>query len=224
MNTFIRTGMAASVIAVALATGTGIAQAAPTGQDTAFLADNEQTNIAEQTIGALAKQRGRDAGTLALAQQTVSDHQAAQTKVTAVAQALSVPLPTTPNATQVAQAAQLQSASAAAFDLTYAQIQVAGHQLAVANTEKEISSGSEPSVIAYAQGYLPVAQMHLQMAQAQVSALGGNPTGVPAGSGGMAATGSSGHIGRDVGLGAGVILVVVGGTLYARGRRRVTAN
>jgi putative membrane protein len=220
MRKIITVGATVAVLATSAIIGAGAAQAAPSSQDSAFLADNEQTNLAEQTIGAIALQRGQDSATKDLAQKTVTDHQAAQAKVTGVAQALSVTLPTTPNATQQAQAAQLKAVSTSGFDLAYAQIQVAGHQLSIANTQKEISSGSDPSAIAYAQYYLPVAQMHLQMAQAEVSALGGDPNAVPAGTGGTAASGNTDHRGWEIGIGSGAVLIALGFGLLARSRRR----
>jgi putative membrane protein len=224
MKKMIISSVVAGVFAAVTMAGVGVAQAAPSTQDTTFLADNEQTNIAEQSIGALAEQRGQDSGTKSLAQMTSSDHKVAQGKVTAVAKALAVTLPTAPNPTQLAQAAQLKSVSASAFDLTYAQIQVSGHELAVANTQKEISAGSDSSAIAYAKSYLPVAQMHLQMAQAEVAALGGSPTGVPAGTGGMAATGSADRLGWELGIGAGAVILAVGAGVLVRSRRRTAAS
>jgi putative membrane protein len=220
MRKAITTAVAVAMMAAFSTIGIGAAQAAASTQDSAFLADNEQTNLAEQTIGALALQRGQDSATKTLAQMTITDHQAAQTKVTAVAQALGVTLPTAPNPTQQAQAAELKTVASSAFDLTYAQIQVAGHELSIANTQKEISSGSDPTVIAYAQYYLPVAQMHLQMAQAEVTALGGNPGSVPAGTGGMAASGSGDSLGWELGVSAGVLVAALGAVALVRSRRR----
>ncbi|MHA3702674.1 DUF4142 domain-containing protein [Jatrophihabitans sp. YIM 134969] len=207
-----------------LAFGAAPASAAPNQVDGTFLVANEQTNLAEITIGTLALQKATTSEVRDLATMTVNDHKAAQTKVLAVAKALGVTLPTAPNSTQQAQAAQLQAASGSAFDVTYAQIQVAGHQLSLSDTDTELSGGSDPSVKSYATSYKPVVTMHLQMAQSAVTALGGTPGSVPAGTGGQAATTSGTTEGVAVGLVVvgGVALVGAGGFLVAR-RRRVTA-
>ena len=194
--------------------------AAPSEVDTTFLQANAQTNLAEITLGTIVESRGASDATLALAEKTKADHQAALTKLQALAQELQVTLPTEPNATQQAAAAQLQSASDDEFDLTYAQIQVAGHQLSIANTNTELASGSDESVQAYASGYLPVAQMHLTMATDLLASLGGSvPSAVPAGSGGAGATTSPATLAAETLLGV-VGLALIGFAFLSVSRRR----
>lgn len=206
-----------------LAFGVTPASAAPNAVDSQFLVFNEQTNLAEITIGTLALQKATTSEARDLATMTVADHKAAQTKVTAVAKALGVTLPTAPNAEQQQQAATLQATSGSGFDLAYAQIQVAGHTKAIANTNTELSGGADQSAKDYANFYLPVATHHLEMAQSAVTDLGGTPGSVPAGTGGQAATTSSSS------EGIAIALVVVGGVAVAGAgvaigrRRRATA-
>jgi putative membrane protein len=216
--------VAVATLAVTGLTGMAAAQAAPTSQDTAFLQSNEQVNLAEQAIGTIAEQRSQKSDTLSLAKMTISDHQAAQARNKAVSSSLKVSLPAAPNPAQQAQAAELKTVSASSFDLTYVQIQVAGHQMSIADTQKEISAGSDASVIAYAKGYLPVAQMHLKMAQAELSALGGDPSSVNAGSGGLVATGGSSHTWEWTALAAGVLAAAGGAAALTFGRRRENAS
>lgn len=207
---------AAAALSVA---GAGAASAAPalSSQDQTFLMANEQTNLAELTIDPLAEQRSQNSMTLDGAKTSMTDHTTAKNLVTQLAQQLGVTLPTAPNATQQAQAAQLQAASSSSFDLLYAQLQVAGHQLSIASTEKEISSGSDSQVVQYAKTYLPLAQKHLQMAQEEVRSLGGS-TAVSAGSGGTASTDGSSPLGWELGLGAGVVAAAAGAVALGRGR------
>lgn len=181
---------------------------------------NEQVNLAEITIGKLALQRAKSAAARSLATKTISDHEAAKTKLTALAATEHVTLPSAPNATQQSQAATLKSVSAGKFDLTYLQIQVAGHNLSIAATNTEISTGSDAPTVAYAKYYLPVATMHLKMARDAIATLGGEPTGVPAGTGGHAATTSATTI-RDAWTGgaAGILLALLGGFGLLRRRR-----
>lgn len=191
MNTYLRRvacGIAAMAVAGAAALGAAGSAAADTNdQDAAFIQANAQTNLAEITLGELALQRAQYDSTRELAQMTLTDHQTALGQLQEVADGLGVTLPDAPNAEQQSQAATLQAIDTADFDAAYAQIQVAGHQKSIANTEAELSGGSDASLLAYAQGYLPVATHHLEMAQDVVAEVGA-PTSVPAGSGGLVGT------------------------------------
>ncbi len=203
-----------------LAIGAGPASAEPNQRDTAFLMANAQTNLAEITIGQLAEQRAQYPSTKELAAKTMSDHQAAMTKLMAVAKTLNVTLPTMPNAEQQAAAAKLRTIDTSAFDATYDQIQVQGHQASIADTNTELSAGSDQSLKAYAQFYLPVATMHLSMAQADLAAVtSSNPAAVPAGSGGEAGTTSPTTRTLQTGAGiagAGLLALGAAGALRRR--------
>jgi putative membrane protein len=196
------------------------AVAAPTAQDVTFLKGNEQTNLAEITIGKIALQRATTSTARSVATMTISDHTKAMAKVKALAAAEHVTLPTLPNALQQSQAATLKTVAASKFDLTYLQIQVAGHNLSIAATNTEISGGSDAKTVTYARFYLPVATMHLKMAREGVTTLGGDPNGVPAGTGGFAATTSNADLRTAWGGGVvGLVLVALGGFGLARRRR-----
>lgn len=224
-TTFLSTCAALTIAGGAtLAFGAAPASAAPSAVDTTFVTANAQTNLAEITLGNLALQKATTSEARDLATMTVADHQAAMEKLTTVAQALGVTLPTTPNAEQQQQAATLQATAGSAFDPAYAQIQVAGHTQSIADTNTELSGGGDQSVKDYATYYLPVAQHHLEMAQSAVSALGGDPGSVPAGTGGQAATTSSTTEGVAIALVAvGGVAVIGGGVLVARRRRTASA-
>jgi putative membrane protein len=222
MNTARRIAGGIAVIAISAAlsvSGASVAVAAPSSQDTDYITANGQTNLAEITIGQLALQRAQNDATRDLAQMTLTDHRAALTKLQGVAAQLGVPVPTEPNAEQKKNAATLESVDDGSFDLTYSQIQVAGHQKSIAATNQEISAGSDPAVIDYAKGYLPVATMHLQMAQDALAASGGTPSAVPAGSGGLAApTSGQTQLWQSL-LGLAGLLAMVGGLLLLRSQR-----
>lgn len=194
--------------------------AAPNAVDQSYMQKNAQTNLAEIALGTIAQSRAQSDGARELADKTKADHEAALAKLKTVAAALDVTLPTAPNAAQQADAAKLKSVSDNAFDITYAQIQVAGHQLSIAATNTELSSGSDQSLLAYTNGYLPVAQMHLTMATDLLTSLGGSvPTAVPAGSGGAGASTSPAMLVAGIALGA-LGLALVGGALTLVSRRR----
>lgn len=195
---------------------TSLAAANPTDQS--FATKNEQTNLAEITIGQLALQRATSTAVKDLATKTIADHKSAQSKLQTLAKSLNISLPTAPNAQQQSQAAQLKSVSSTDFDSTYLQIQLAGHQLSIADTNTEITGGSDTGIVSYAKGYLPVAQMHLNMTQQDLAALG-LPTGAPAGSGGQARTGQRTDTTEAMVLG-GVAVLLIGGGVLLFGTRR----
>jgi putative membrane protein len=215
-----------SLLSVAAVLGSGGASAsaatAPSAQDVSWMQGNAQTDMAEIAIGTTAETRAVSTVIKNLATVTKSNHIQALAQLKSVAAAAGVTLPTAPNATQQAQGAQLMSIPDAQFDLTYDNDQIAGHELSISQTETEISTGSDPAVVAYAKVYLPVAQMHLQMADSAHAVLTGSTTVAPsvqAGSGGMAAT----HAPDDtvwfalIGLGA---VIGVGSGGYGLRRRQ----
>ncbi len=219
----------AAVISVAAAvTGigwAGPAAAAPSTSDAQFIKANEQSNLAEISIGQLAQTKGSNARIKELADTTVNDHTQAKTKLSEVAQMMDVSLPSQPNATQLSQAAKLKAASPASFDLLYAQVQVGAHQQALTLARRAQNSTQNADVKAYTTFYIGVASMHLTMAQQALTALGGSPAGVPAGSGGTAATTAApDSAGWSLALGAGLLLFAGGVVAFIYRRRATTVT
>jgi predicted outer membrane protein/sortase (surface protein transpeptidase) len=168
-------------------------------QDTTFLQTTQQYNLAEQTFGQIAQDRGQSGGITQLATTTLTDHKNAQPKVASLAADLGVVLPTTLSSVQQAQADQLKSVAISSFDLAYAENQVGGHQQSIASAQQEISHGSNSSVVSYAKSFLSLEQSHLKDAQAQLTAIsGGSGSG-----GGTASGGGSGSGGSAGGSGGG---------------------
>lgn len=201
--------------------GTAFAAAAPSAGDTTFIKGNQQTNLAEIALGKLALSHSSSAAVKQLATTTMSDHQSAKAKLSTVAAELKVALPAAPNPTQQAQAAQLKKLSGTSFDQLYLRDQIAGHHLSITGTQTEITTGSSPAVLTYAKGYLPVAQMHLKMAQADLAASSGaGPGSVRAGSGGAAAPNTGTNLGLDWTAGAAGLALLGGAALLVDRRRR----
>ncbi|MBO1756485.1 DUF4142 domain-containing protein [Allobranchiibius sp. CTAmp26] len=212
---------ASLAIAATCIPATAFAATSPSTADKTFVAANEQVNLAEIAISQLVMTHSSSAAVHTLAQKTVSDHMAAKAKLMAVAGKLGLTLPTAPNAMQQAQAAQLKGLTGSSFDQLYLRDQVAGHKMSIAGTNTEISTGSSTSVVSYARAYLPVAQMHLSMAQADLAAIsGGGPGSVQAGSGGQAATNGSTDLRLGWSAGAVGLALLGGGAVYADRRRR----
>jgi putative membrane protein len=190
-------------------------------QDTTWAQSNAQTDLAEIAIGQLAEQRAQHAATKSMAQMTISDHQKALSQLKTVASQAGITLPTAPNATQQAQAAQLKSVSASQFDATYDSDQVQGHKLSISQTNTEIASGSSTAVKNFARVYLPVAEKHLQMAESDYAQLSGSASGAPgvaAGTGGMAATGTADDA-PWLAFGAAGMLLLAGTAAFGLRRR-----
>jgi putative membrane protein len=199
------------------------AAAAPVAaQDRSYLSGIEQVNLTEIALGSRALALPDTDAITALAQMTVTDHEAARHKALALARALDVSLPTTAAPAQQQAIVTLDQATGAQFVLPYLQAQVAGHEAAIKATEAEINGGSAPGVIAFARAFLPVAERHLAMAQQDLDVVGGNPSSVPAGSGGQAATDStSGWPPPMLLFGVGASLLLVGLAVVLVGRARV---
>ena len=159
-------GLLAVVAVLVPATGALAAPAATVSRtDAAFMRGNAHTDLAEITIGGIALDRSADNAVRELATVTVSDHTSALAQLSTVASDTGVRLPDQPNTSQRKVAARLASAATDAFDLAYLQVQIVGHEKSIAATRHEIAAGTDPEVIAFAKGYLPVAQMHLKMAR-----------------------------------------------------------
>ncbi len=213
---FLAGAAAVTMIGALSLAAAGTASAETNDQDLTFITANGQTNLAEITLGKLALERAVNDSTRELAQMTLTDHQTALGQLQDVAGQLGVDLPDAPNAEQQQAAATLQGLTGEAFDDAYAQIQVAGHQKSIQSTENELAGGSDETLLAYAQGYLPVAQMHLDMAQNLVAELGLTPGSVPAGTGGAAGTTPLSTMVWQGGLVALAVMLLAGGAVLAR--------
>jgi putative membrane protein len=223
--------MRKTVTAAALAGMFGLASVAVAGtasaatpslsaQDRAFMQSNQQSNLAEITIGQLALRRAQYPATRELATRTLGDHQVLSARLSALAGQYGVSLPTTPNPTQQQLAAALQAVSTSGFDRIYDAGQVSSHQSALAGTNAELMSGSSSAVRSYATFYTQLATPHLRMAAADLAALTGTqPAAVLAGSGGLAATDSGPSNAALAALAAGLAVMAGSGTVLVRARR-----
>lgn len=191
---------------------------------------NAQTDLAEITIGQIAQARASYPATRALAARTMSDHVAALAQLQHVAAQVGASLPSTPNADQQATAAKLRSVASSAFDATYDQAQVTGHNQSIAGTNAEVAAGTNSSVVAYARSYLGVAQMHLQMAESDYAALtaapstanGALPVSAATGTAGLIATRSSTDLRWVFVIAAGSLALLAASVWAMVGRRPVT--
>ncbi len=163
------------VLAVAFAVpGAARAQTdAVSEQDKTFLKGQQETNLAEISLGKVVIERATSDKVRELARMLLADHEKVSELNRTLSTKLGVDMPEQPSADQQATAEKIKSQSGAAFDAAFVAAQVEGHTKSVASAQKEISSGSHPEVKAFATEYLPKAQMHLEhskAAQAEVAA------------------------------------------------------
>lgn len=162
----------------------GPASAAPTKQDTTWMAAAHQSNLTEIAAGKAAAQKATSTGVKNAAAMFVTMHTDLDAKLTAAAKQLGVTLPAAPSADQQATLARVGALSGATFDTAWVASQIAGHKMAIAATQTELASGSDATVLGLAKAALPIIEGHL----VTVNALAGTPAAVHAGTGGQAAT------------------------------------
>ena len=129
---------------------------------------------------------------------------------------LGITPPTEPSAEQKATADKILAQSGDAFDQAFVNAQVEGHMKSIEKANKEISSGSNPDVKAFATAYVPKAQGHLDMSKAVQSQL--TSTETARASAPLARTGRS--TGRLAGF--GIVALLLGLTVIRLSRRSVT--
>lgn len=172
-----------TAMALAVA-GSGAARAQTetiSDQDKTFLKGQQETNLAEVSLGKVAMERATSETVRKLASTLVSDHQQVLELNRALSAKLGLPIPEQPSAEQQATGEKIKSQSGAAFDAAYVAAQVEGHTKSISKAQQEISSGSHPEVKAFATDYLPKAQMHLQHAQAAQAELASGTAGAAPG-------------------------------------------
>jgi putative membrane protein len=162
-----------AAVALSATMGLGTAEAAsaapaparPSAQDITWMKSNAQTDLAEIAIGKLALAKSHNADLLKVAKVTTRDHRIVLIELRILAKKEGVKLPTRPNASQRKAAQELQSLSGRKFNLAWDNVQIAGHKLSISQTKTEIAKGSARRVVRFARHYLPIAKMHLRMAE-----------------------------------------------------------
>jgi putative membrane protein len=137
----------------------------PSAQDVHWMRSNARTDLAEITLGKLALAKSHRPGVRQVAIVTLKDHEAVLAKLRVLAKREHVKLPARPNASQRKDARKLESLSGRKFNLAWDKVEIAGHKLSIKQTRKETAQGSAPPVAHFARRYLPVAKMHLRMAE-----------------------------------------------------------
>jgi putative membrane protein len=185
-------------------------------QDKTFLTGQQQTNLAEVALGKAVMEKTSNDKVKELASNLVSAHEAVSKENAALAQKVGITPPTEPSAEQKAMAETILAQSGQALDKAFVDAQVEGHTKSLEKANKEITSGSNADVKAFATAYLPKAQGHLDMSKAVQSQL--NSSATAAAADGLARTGRS----TDRLAGLGVMSLLLGLAVFWMGRRLVT--
>lgn len=190
------------------------ASAEPSEQDAAWMKAAHQSNLAEIAAGTAAREHATTEAVQNMGLVLVEEHQTLDAELTAAAEQLGVELPTEPSAEQQAALEAVIAHKGEAFDAGWIASQIEGHRMSLAAGEEEIASGSDPTVIALAEGAAPIVQGHLDHL---LELSGGAPGAVPSGIGG-----ASGPVPLGVALIGGGVVAVAGALLLVR-RGRVRA-
>lgn len=149
-----------------------------TTQDRNFITQASLSNNAEIQAGQYADSTA-DSTTdslatsiKAFAAKMVADHRNAQNDLKTLGNSLNVTVTDSVDSMHASQLDSLKMLNGRAFDSAYIISQIADHQAAINTFQQETSSGNKSSVINYANKYLPVLQMHLQMADSLATAMG----------------------------------------------------
>jgi putative membrane protein len=192
------------------------AQAAPSGQDAAYLRAAHQSNLAEIAGGKVAQQKGVSPQVKDLGARFVADHTKLDAAVRETAEALGVELPSAPNEKQRAVADRYEATSGEAFDALFVSTQMEAHMAAMALGRTELARGSDAQAKKTAQDAAPVIASHHDALEAAARDLG-VPDTIGTGTGGLAAgdTFTAPVIGL---LGGGLVLIAGAAVLLLRRR------
>lgn len=192
------------------------ASAAPSQQDTTWMAAAHQGNLAEIAAGNDAQQKATSSQVKDLGAMFVQMHTQLDQQLTQAARQFGVQLPGAPSERQQTELAAVQQKTGQAYDAAWIAQQLASHTTTLADTQRELSTGSDATVLDLARTATPVVQQHLTELR-NTAAEFGVPTSVPGGTGGQAAEDSTDATGWAL-AGAGALTMLAGATALLRRR------
>lgn len=137
-----------------------------------FLKEASQGNQAEIALAQLAQQKSQSSEVKNLAQMLQQEHQAAETKVQAIAQSHNVPLETSPGWSQRRTQSKLEKLNGAEFDQQYTKDMLEDHVTDIKKYQKAAQDVQDADVKQYAQDTLQHLQTHLQHAESAAKSVG----------------------------------------------------
>jgi putative membrane protein len=137
-----------------------------------FLKNAEQANSAEIALSQVAQSRAQNSDVKQLAQMMVSDHQACNQKVQAIAQAHGLSFDQSLDWVNQHEVNRLQKADEGNFDKDYTKIMLKDHVKAIKMFQKAADDIDEPDVKEFAANTLPTLRNHLRHAEDAARAIG----------------------------------------------------
>jgi putative membrane protein len=159
---------AASVLAIAVEPGPGVACAAEgalTKQDRDFVNEAAMGGMLEVKLGELAQSRAASDDVRKFGQRMIEDHTKLDQKLTELATRKGMALPEKLDAPAQAKFEELAKLSGVKFDKAYVSGMVADHEHDLAGFEKEATAAKDPDLAALVSGALPTLQEHLALAK-----------------------------------------------------------
>jgi predicted outer membrane protein len=130
----------------------------------AYLMNAFQDGNAEILLSTLALQKATGPLVREFAQHMIDEHTRANTRITQLAQAKNITLPTDVGVEHQAAYDDLTRMSGADFDKAFMNHNLLVHALDVAQTRAQAENGTDPDIRAFAAGLLPELTEHLQVA------------------------------------------------------------
>ena len=165
----------AMVTGLALALGAPLLQAADmdtaaqrgqlSASDYRFAADAARGGMEEVELGQLAQQKGVNQSVRDFGQRMVTDHNQANNELKQLLASKGATLPTELSHHERSTINDLQNASGADFDKTYARDMVKDHKRDVKDFQKAAKDVNDPELKAWAQKTSPTLEEHSRMAQ-----------------------------------------------------------
>ncbi len=145
----------------------GLAGAATLSKaDQQFLATAARTDMTQAHEAEMAESHANRADVKSLAKSLAQDHADSYEQLTMLAAQTGAAIPKGINTAKIPAVVQLAHAKGPAFDRTFTHDAIAVHRARVAMYKREAEHGQDPAVKAYAAKMIPVAEKHLQQAEA----------------------------------------------------------
>src|SRR3954452_99558 len=157
--------LVAAAAACALPAGTGATVRVTTcGLDRQFLKESISGSLFEIAGGRIAQRNAASPEVRQLATQLIADHSKTLDRAARMSRSLGLKVPGNPDPTQHWQLHVVSGLRGAAFDHSYAWLEVADHVVDIEHAQMEARSGCHPGVRTLAKNTLPTLRMHLRLA------------------------------------------------------------
>ncbi len=139
---------------------------APTGQqDTTFITQAAQANLAEEELGKLGAKNSQNTQVQQFSKDLEKDHKSANKKLKTIAASDGVKFPRSPSPEEQQEITKLQGLSGTQFDQQFATTALQQHAKTLQLFQQEAQQGQDQAVKQYAQTMVPALEHHLSMAK-----------------------------------------------------------